>query len=186
MGSKITKNTKKNWSSLQVTGGQIVVKGHTESERRADYSGATPNPNRHFYLKLLTKNSFLTPRWPLITWPSQMKIFFSPIHILSQNIKCVGHCHWELLLFKEFAIFVNIWPPVTSTGTKNNRAHLRNNMHLPTKFDSTMTFPSWVIAYQRSVTHTHTHTHTYKAFTCGTQEFYQQMWDSHFLSHNCW
>ena len=53
-----------------------------------------PNSNWPFVLGLRRKMYFLTPRWPLITWPFCLKNFLLPIHILSQNMKCVRHIYW--------------------------------------------------------------------------------------------
>ena len=60
MGSKIRKKPKKTQTSLEVTRGQIEVKGHSEAGRLDDYTGAIPNLIRHFVLKLLQKRYFLT------------------------------------------------------------------------------------------------------------------------------
>ena len=154
IGSKI-----KNMEKLKkVTQRSHWGQGSPQAGWPVDRSGATPNPIWHFYLELFTKNYLLTPPWPLITWPFCFEIFLYPIHFLSQNMKCVGLHHRELLLCLIFRFLAHNWPSVTLTDTKNDRAHLRNMADLCTKFDSSPTFPSWVIAY-RSKCHTHTPTH---------------------------
>jgi hypothetical protein len=56
MASKI-KISKK---GVKVTGGQTEVKGHPEAGRLMVYRNVTPDPDRHFVLKLLPKYQFLT------------------------------------------------------------------------------------------------------------------------------